>query len=316
MSQFSVFVGIDVSKDHLDIHLLPEEKSWRVANDETGCAELSKRLTGLSGPVLVVMEATNVFWRLAATELASAGLSAAVVNPRQVRDFAKATGQLAKTDAIDAHVLALFAQRIEPPVRALPSEQCQVAAELLSRRAQLMGMRVAEKNRLSTARAAKVRKDISATIAFLEKRIAALDEEIDQWLKSTPIDQSRVNLLKSFAGIGEHTAKSLLITLPELGSLSSKQIGALAGLAPFARDSGNKRGARQIRGGRSTVRAALYMPAITAIRCNAVIRALYQRLIDAGKHHYVAITACMRKMLVILNAMLKSNQPWKNPQKV
>jgi len=316
MSQFSVFVGIDVSKDHLDVHLLPEEKSWRVANDETGCAELSKRLTGLSGPVLVVMEATNVFWRVAATELASAGLSAAVVNPRQVRDFAKATGQLANTDAIDAHVLALFAQRIEPPVRALPSEQCQVAAELLARRAQLMGMRVAEKNRLSTARAAKVRKDISATIAFLGKRIAALDEEIDQWLKSTPIDQSRVNLLKSFAGIGEHTAKSLLITLPELGSLSSKQIGALADLAPFARDSGNKRGARQIRGGRSTVRAALYMPAITAIRCNAVIRALYQRLIDAGKHHYVAITACMRKMLVILNAMLKSNQPWKNPQKV
>jgi transposase len=177
-----------------------------------------------------------------------------------------------------------------------------------------MGMRVAEKNRLSTARAAKVRKDIATTIAFLEKRLAALDEEIDQWLKSTPIDQSRANLLKSFAGIGEHTAKSLLITLPELGSLSSKQIGALAGLAPFARDSGNKRGQRQIRGGRSTVRAALYMPALTAIRCNAVIRALYQRLINAGKHHYVAITACMRKMLIILNAMLKSNQPWRNTQ--
>ena len=175
-------------------------------------------------------------------------------------------------------------------------------------------MRVAEKNRLATARAAKVRKDITATIAFLEKRITALDGEIDQWLKSTPIDQSRVNLLKSFAGIGEHTAKSLLITLPELGSLSSKQIGALAGLAPFARDSGNKRGQRQIRGGRSTVRAALYMPAITAIRCNAAIRALYQRLINAGKHHYVAITACMRKMLIILNAMLKSNQPWKSTQ--
>jgi transposase len=314
MSQFSVFAGIDVSKDYLDVHLLPDEKSWRVANDEAGCAQLSECLVSLPGPVLVVMEATNVFWRLAVTRLASAGLSAAVVNPRQVRDFARATGQLAKTDAIDARVLALFAQRIEPPVRALPSEQCQVAAELLSRRAQLMGMRVAEKNRLSSARAAKVRKDIAATIAFLEKRLAALDEEIDQWLKSTPIDQSRASLLKSFTGIGEHTAKSLLITLPELGSLSAKQIGALAGLAPFARDSGNKRGARQIRGGRSTVRAALYMPAITAIRCNSVIRALYQRLINAGKHHYVAITACMRKMLIILNAMLRSNQPWKNPQ--
>ncbi len=151
MSQFSVFVGIDVSKDHLDVHVLPEGQSWRVANDETGCAELSARLSGLSGSVLVVMEATNVFWRMAATRLASAGLSAAVVNPRQVRDFARATGQLAKTDAIDAHVLALFAQRIEPPVRALPSEQCQIAAELLARRAQLMGMRVAEKNRLSSA---------------------------------------------------------------------------------------------------------------------------------------------------------------------
>ena len=314
MSQFSVFVGIDVSKEHLDVHLLPDDKSWRVANDETGCAQLSERLKALSGPVLVVMEATNVFWRLAATRLASAGLSAAVVNPRQVRDFAKATGQLAKTDAIDAQVLALFAQRIQPAVRSLPSEQCQVAAELLSRRAQLMGMRVAEKNRLSTARAAKVRKDIAATIAFLEKRLAALDAEIDRWLESTPIDQSRANLLTSFTSIGARTAKSLLITLPELGSLSSKQIGALAGLAPFARDSGNKRGQRQIRGGRSTVRGALYMPAITAIRCNPVIRALYQRLINAGKHHYVAITACMRKMLVILNAMLRSNQPWRNPQ--
>jgi transposase len=295
------------------VHVLPEGQSWRVANDDAGCTELSERLSGLSG-VLVVMEATNVFWRLAATRLASAGVRAAVVNPRQVRDFAKATGQLAKSDAIDAHVLALFAEAIKPPVRALPSEQCQMAAELLARRAQLMGMRVAEKNRLATARAAKVRKDITATIAFLEKRIAALDEEIDQWLKSTPIDQSRVNLLKSFCGIGERTAKSLLITLPELGSLTAKQIGALAGLAPFASDSGNKRGQRRIRGGRSTVRAALYMPAITAIRCNAVIRALYQRLINAGKHHYVAITACMRKMLIILNAMLKTNQPWKNPQ--
>jgi len=157
MSQFNVFVGVDVSKDHLDVHVLPEGQSWRVANDETGCAELGKRLMGLSGTALVVMEATNVFWRLAATALAGAGVRAAVVNPRQVRDFARALGQLAKTDAIDAQVLALFAQRIEPPVRALPSEQCQVAAELLARRAQLMGMRVAEKNRLATARAAKSR---------------------------------------------------------------------------------------------------------------------------------------------------------------
>jgi transposase len=314
MNESTSFVGIDVSKDALDVHLLPEGRQWRVANDQAGCAQLVERLKALGETVLVVMEATNVFWRMAAAALAGAGLACAVVNPRQVHDFGKAMGKLAKTDALDAQVLALFAQRIKPTVRALPSAQCQVAAEMLARRAQLMGMRVAEKNRLATASAKKVRRDIEATIAFLEKRLGALDQEIDAWLQSTPIDQSRVNLLKSFTGIGQNTARSLLITLPELGSLSGKQIGALAGLAPFANDSGNKRGERHISGGRSAVRAALYMPAISAIQHNPVIRALYQRLVQAGKHHYVAITACMRKMLVILNAMIKSNQPWKHPQ--
>jgi len=314
MSESTSFVGIDVSKNVLDVHVLPGGEHWQVSNDEVGCAGLVERLKPLGETVLVVMEATNVFWRMAAAALASAGVACAVVNPRQVRDFAKSMGKLAKTDALDAQVLALFAERIKPPVRALPDAQCQVAAEMLGRRAQLMGMRVAEKNRLATASAKKVRKDIEATIAFLEKRLGALDREIDTWLQSTPIDQSRVNLLQSFTGIGQNTARSLLITLPELGSLSGKQIGALAGLAPFAKDSGNKRGARHIAGGRSIVRAALYMPAITAIQHNPVIRALYQRLVQAGKHHYVAITACMRKMLVILNAMLKSNQPWKDPQ--
>jgi transposase len=311
MSESTSFVGIDVSKDALDVYVLPEGKHWQVANDQAGCAQLIERLKPLGETVLVVMEATNVFWRMAAAALAGAGLACAVVNPRQVHDFGKAMGKLAKTDRLDAEVLALFAQRIQPPVRALPSAQCQVAAELLARRAQLMGMRVAEKNRLATASAKRVRKDIEATIAFLEKRLGALDQEIDTWLQSTPIDQSRANLLQSFTGIGANTARSLLITLPELGSLSGKQIGALAGLAPFANDSGNKRGERHISGGRSAVRAALYMPAITAIQHNPVIRALYQRLVQAGKHHYVAITACMRKMLVILNAMLRSNQPWK-----
>lgn len=314
MSEATSFVGIDVSKNTLDVHVLPEGQQWRVANDQAGCAELAARLKPLGESVLVVMEATNVFWRMAAAALAGAGLACAVVNPRQVRDFARAMGKLAKTDALDAEVLALFAQRIKPPVRALPSVQCQVAAEMLARRAQLMGMRVAEKNRLATASAKKVRKDIETTIAFLEKRLRALDQEIDSWLQSTPIDQSRANLLQSFTGIGHNTARSLLITLPELGSLNSKQIGALAGLAPFAKDSGNQRGERHISGGRTAARAALYMPAITAIQHNPVIRALYQRLVQAGKHHYVAITACMRKMLVILNAMIRSNQPWIYPQ--
>ena len=314
MSESTSFVGIDVSKNVLDVYGLPSAEHWQVSNDEAGCAQLIERLKPLGEAVLVVMEATNVFWRMAAAALAGAGLACAVVNPRQVRDFAKAMGKLAKTDALDAQVLALFAQRIKPPVHALPSAQCQVAAEMLARRTQLMGMRVAEKNRLATASAKKVRKDIEATIAFLEKRLGVLDQEIDTWLQSTPIDQSRVDLLQSFTGIGQNTARTLIITLPELGRLSGKQIGALAGLAPFAKDSGNKRGERHISGGRTAVRAALYMPAITAIQHNPVIRALYQRLVQAGKHHYVAITACMRKMLVILNAMLRSNQPWKAPQ--
>jgi transposase len=314
MSEYSAFVGIDVSRDRLDVHVLPEGLSWDFVNDEAGAKQLCERLMSLPQPVLVVMEATNVFWKSAATHLGSARLQVAVVNPRQVRDFAKAAGTLAKTDAIDAKVLALFAQRLRPPVRALPSAQCEVARELLARRAQLMGMRTAEKNRLSSVRAKRVRKDIEATIAFLDKRLAALDEEIDQWLKSTPIDQSRVDVLKSFTGIGQGSARALLIGVPELGSLSGKQISALAGLAPIARDSGKRRSQRHIGGGRSAVRAALYMPALTAIRCNPVIRQLYQRLTQAGKHHYVAITACMRKMLVILNAMLKSNQPWTAPR--
>jgi transposase len=311
MSEFTSFAGIDVSKNTLDVHVLPDGRRWRVSNDQAGCVEMIEQLKPLGETVLVVMEATNVVWRMAATALAGAGVACAVVNPRQVRDFAKAMGKLAKTDGLDAEVLALFGERIKPPVRALPSAQCQVAAEMLARRGQLMGMRIAQKNRLATASAKKVRKDIQATIAFLEKRLSALDQEIDSWLQSTPIDQSRANLMQSFIGVGQTTVRSLLITLPELGNVNNKQIAALAGLAPFAKDSGNKRGERHIRGGRAAVRAALYMPALTAIQHNPVIRDLYQRLVQAGKHHYVAITACMRKMLVILNAMLRSNQPWK-----
>lgn len=313
MNTFTSFVGIDVSKEVLDVYVLDSQEHWQVSNDQAGCASLVERLKPLGETMLAVMEATNVFWRMAAAALGSAGLACAVVNPRQVRDFAKSMGVLAKTDAIDARVLAEFAQRVKPPVRALPDAQRQVAAELLARRAQLMGMRVAEKNRLGTASARKVRKDIEITIAFLEKRLAALDEEIDQWLDSTPIDQSRADLLQSFTGIGEHTARGMLILLPELGRLDGKKISALVGLAPFARDSGKKGGKRHISGGRSAVRAALYMPALTATQHNPVIRALYQRLTKAGKHHYVAITACMRKMLVILNAMLKSGKPWTAP---
>jgi transposase len=311
MDQPSTFVGIDVSKDRLDVCVLPDGRALSFANDETGVAELREHLNSRPAiEVLVVMEATNVFWKLAATQLGAAGIRIAVINPRQVRDFAKATGVLAKTDTIDAQVLASFAQRICPAARPLPSEQAEVARELLARRAQLMSMRVAEKNRLSSARGKLVRKDVAKVIAFLDKRLETLDKEVDRWLKATPIDQSRVDLLKTFSGIGSSTARALLIGVPELGSLTGKQISALVGLAPFARDSGQRRGQRHISGGRTAVRSALYMPAIAALRFNPIIRTFYDRLIAAGKHHYVAITACMRKMLVILNAMLKTNQPW------
>lgn len=314
MSEYMTFVGIDVSRDRLDVFVLPQQQAFALSNDASGVAQLCHRLQELGEHTLVVMEATNTFWKLSATQLGSAGLKVAVINPRQVRDFARATGRLAKTDAIDAQVLALFAQAVCPPVRSLPDEHCELARELLARRAQLMNMRIAEKNRLSSARGKKVRKDIEAMIAFLEGRLQGLDEQIDQWLKSTPIDQTRVDLLKSFKGIGQGSARALLVGVPELGSLTGKQISALVGLAPIARDSGKKRGQRHIGGGRASVRAALYMPALTAARCNPVIRELYQRLIRAGKHHYVAITACMRKMLVILNAMLKTQTPWQTPQ--
>jgi transposase len=314
MNEYASYVGIDVSKDALEVHVLPGAQRFSEPNDAAGVAALGQRLSGLGGRVLVVMEATNVYWRLAAVQLSALGLAVAVINPRQGRDFAKALGRMAKTDGIDAEVLALFAQRIEPPVRALPSEQCEQARELVSRQGQLMGMYIAEKNRLSTARAQRVREDIRATVAFLNQRLKALDQDIDAWLRTTEVDQSRADLLVSFKGIGTRTARTLLILVPELGQLSAKQISALIGLAPMARDSGAQRGQRHIGGGRANVRAALYMPALTAIRCNPVMRSFYQRLKQAGKHHYVAIAACMHKMVIILNAMLKSGRPWQPVQ--
>jgi transposase len=314
MSEYTMFVGVDVSQDRLDVHVLPQGERFALSNDEASVAQLCERLAAVSEHALLVMEATNTFWKLSAMAFGSAGFRVAVVNPRQVRDFAKATGRLAKTDAIDAQVLALFAQAIRPPVRSLPNEQCEIARELLTRRMQLMHMRTAEKNRLSSARGKRVRKDIELLIGFLEARLKGLDEQIDAWLKTTPIDQTRVDLLKSFPGVGPGTARTLLIGVPELGRLTGKQVAALVGVAPLAWDSGKKRGQRHIGGGRAWVRAALYMPTLTATRCNPPIRAMYQRLINSGKHHYVAITACMRKVLVILNAMLRSGKPWTPPQ--
>ncbi len=226
MSEYMTFVGIDVSRDRLDVFVLPQQQAFALSNDASGVAQLCHRLQELGEHTLVVMEATNTFWKLSATQLGSAGLKVAVINPRQVRDFAKGIGRLAKTDAMDAQVLALFAKAVCPPVRSLPDEQCELARELLARRAQLMNMRIAEKNRLSSARGKKVRKDIEAMITFLEGRLQGLDEQIDQWLKSTPIDQTRVDLLKTFKGIGQSSARALLVGVPEPDSLTGKQISA------------------------------------------------------------------------------------------
>ncbi len=286
------------------------KKYWAVKNTVAGISKLIQQLTDLGGDLNIVLEATNSFWQLVATSLASSGMKVAVVNPRQVRNFARALGVLAKTDRLDAKVLALFAERVKPPVRPLPSADCQIANELLSRRSQVMSMRIAEKNRLSSARAKRVIKDIKATITFFDKRLATIDKELNKWLKTTSIDQRRVDILSSFVGIGQQTARTLVLTLPELGTITSKQVGSLVGLAPMAHDSGKHSGKRYIRGGRGIVRASLYMPTLTAIRCNPIVKEFYQRLTKSGKHHYVAITACMRKIIVILNAMVKSNQPW------
>ena len=305
------YVGVDVSKNRLDVYVLPDQQFGSYANDSSGVAQLREFLTNLAGKKLVVMEATNTFWKLAANQLSDSGIDVAVVNPRQIRDFAKASGTLAKTDRIDAKILAMFADRMRPPVRSLPAHACEVARELLARRAQLIGMRTAEKNRLSTARSTEVREGINAIIAILDQSLEVLDGHIESQLNATPIDQARAELLQSFAGIGRNTARVLLISVPELGKLSGKQITSLVGLAPFARDSGEQRGQRHIGGGRSAVRAALYMPTIAALRFNPAIRGFYDRLVGSGKHHFVAMTACMRKALVILNAMLRRGEPWR-----
>ena len=242
MSDHALFVGIDVSKERLDVCVLPQGEHFAVSNNEAGVAELRERLISLCAHPLVVMEATNTFCNRSAPLGGGAGLRVWVVTPRLGRDFATPPGKVAKTDAIDAQVLALFAQAIRPAARSLPNEQCEIARELLARRTQLMAMRTAEKNRMSSVRGKKVRKDIEALIGFLDKRLKGLDQEIDEWLDSTPIDQTRADLLKSFSGIGPGSARALLIGVPELGSLTGKQVSALVGLAPYARDSGKHRG--------------------------------------------------------------------------
>lgn len=303
-----MFIGIDVSKGRLDVAVCPSGERDSVFNDEGGIQALIKRL-GEIQPTLIVMEATGGFEHPAMRALASAELPVVVVNPRQVRDFAKATGQLAKTDRIDAWVLARFAEAVRPAVRPLPDEVTLELRALIARRRQLTEMIVAETNRLSSASKA-VRKSIKAHVRWLEAELKRADKDLDQAIRQSPIWQENQDLLRSVPSIGPVVSPTLIAELPELGQLNRKQIAALVGIAPLNRDSGTFRGRRSIWGGRATVRATLYMAALVASRRNAVISAFYKRLRDAGKAPKVALVACMRKLLTILNAMIKHKTRW------
>jgi len=301
-------VGIDVSKAVLDVAVLPDGEVLQFGNDADGIERLGAKLSAATVD-LVVMEATGGYETAVATVLVGAGLRVAVVNPRQIRDFAKATGRLAKTDRIDARVIAAFGEAIEPEIVRLPDEDARELEALLVRRRQLVAMRVQEVNRLALAQGA-MRKNIKAHIDWLEKQIDRLDIDLTATLRSSPAWRAKDELLQSFKGVGRITSGTLLVALPELGQLDRRAIAALVGLAPFNRDSGVMRGRRSIYGGRSQVRTLLYMAATSAIRCNPVIRGFYERLKARGKPHKVAMVACMRKMLTILNAMVRQSTPW------
>jgi transposase len=308
MNPAKVYVGIDVAKDWLDVAQRPGGEAWRVSSDETGIATLIKRLKGLR-PALVVLEATGGLQIPAVAALAAAGLRTVVVNPRQVRQFAGATGRLAKTDAIDAQVLAQFGEAVRPEVRPLPDAATQELSALVNRRRQLIEMLTAEKNRLRLA-TKKVRPNIEAHIRWLEGELLDLEGGLGDVIRSSPVWREQDNLLRSVPGVGPVLSSVLLADLPELGKLSRKEIAALVGVAPLNRDSGQFRGRRQVWGGRSHVRTALYMAALVASRYNPAIKSFYQRLLSVGKPKKVALTACMRKLLTILNAMMRHQAPW------
>jgi transposase len=305
-----VFVGIDVSKLRLDVYVRPLGQAWSVDNDDVGRAELVRRLTDVK-PTLVVLEATGGYQTPAATALTIGQVPTAVVNPRQVRDFAKATGRLAKTDAIDAEVLAHFAECIRPEPRPMPDAQMLELQALVARRRQLIDIRTAEKNRLETCHVVRVRKDILKTIKWLDRRIGQADDDIDTMIRQTPIWREREDLLSSAVGVGNTVARTLMVGLPELGKLNRREIAALVGVAPLNNDSGRRRGPRSIRGGRPEVRAMIYMATVTAVRYDGPIATMYQRLLAAGKLKKVALIACARKLLTVLNAMVRDNKPWR-----
>ena len=310
MEQEGIYVGIDVAKAQVDVAVRPTGQRWVVSFDETGVGELVSQMEDLS-PALVLLEASGGLELPLVAALAAAALPVVVVNPRQVRDFARATGTLAKTDALDAAVLAHFAEAVRPPVRPLRDAETQALNALAARRHQVMIMLVSEKNRLSSATIA-VRPRIEAHIAWLERELDDLDKGLRQTLRQSPVWREKEDLLRTVPGVGEQLSLTLLAYLPELGTLDRRKIAALVGVAPFNRDSGTLRGKRTVWGGRARIRAVLYMGALVASRHNPVIRDFYQRLLAAGKPKKLALIACMRKLLVILNSMLKHGSPWRD----
>lgn len=312
MSNQSWYVGVDVSKQWLDVAWLADESECqRLSNDVAGVAQLVEACQTRS-VALVVLEATGKLEALAVVQLQAAGIPVVAVNPRQVRDFAKALGRLDKTDRIDANVLALFASRVQPEVRPLPDEKTRELQEKLARRRQLVHMRTAESNRLGTVSSKRVRASIEHLLHVLKQQLDELDDDLDQAIRNCPTWREKEVILLSAPGIGNVTARHLIVHLPELGQCSRQRIGRLVGVAPVNRDSGTMRGYRAIAGGRAQVRQVLYMATLVATKHNPVIARYYQKLLQAGKRKKVALVACMHKLLNILNAMLRENRPW-NP---
>jgi transposase len=315
MTELPVYVGIDIAKATLDVAVRPSGDTWSCLVDEAALAGLVVRLQALA-PVSIVLEATGGYEVPVVSVLAAAHLPVVVVNPRQVRDFAKALGILAKTDRLDAAVLAVFGERVQPAIRPLPDPALQALGALVARRRQLVEMLGAERQRRAQATDRVIRAGIAQHIRWLERRLGQSTKDIGRLLETTPAWRVQDNLLQSAPGIGPTTAAILIAELPELGQLSRREIASLVGIAPFNCDSGTLTGARHIWGGRVTVRGALYMATLTATRFNPVIRGFYQRLLAAGKRKKVALVAAMRKLLTILNAMVKHQQSWRTATEV
>jgi transposase len=303
------FVGIDVSKDHLDVAVRPTGATRRFSADEL---EALVAFVQQAQPALVVMEATGGIETAAAAALAAAGVAVAIVNPRQARDFAKALGKLAKTDAIDAAMLAHFGEAVRPEPRPLPDAQTRELEALVMRRRQLLEMLIAERNRLASCRSSSMRKSLEQHIEWLRRQVKDIDKDISKSVRNSPMWREKDDLLQSVPGVGPVVSSMVLVSLPELGTLNRKQIAALVGVAPLNRDSGKMQGKRSIWGGRAPMRAALYMATLVATKRNDKIRAFYQRLLIAGKAKKVALVACMRKLLTVLNAMMRTGRHWQS----